>query len=313
MSKRDYYEVLGVARGADADEIKKAFRAKARQLHPDVSKDPDAGKKFAELNEAYEVLSDHEKRSKYDRLGHERYVSGIPESQVRAQDVDFGDLGSIIDAMFGRSGAAGFGGSGFGGFGGSGGRSTHHRPPPRGQDLRVGLHVSLHDVHVGATKRISVPADGSYKSIEVKIPKGISSGGKLRLRGQGLSSPVKGGEPGDLFAVIHVENDPRFTRIDHGLDLSIELPLSIAEATLGSKVEVPTIDGKVVMLTVPPATASESRFRISGHGLASADGERGDLYARVKIIPPSGAELSDALRAELLKLKELGGPAGQAR
>lgn len=307
MSKNDYYQVLGVGHGADADEIKKAFRAKARKLHPDVSKDPDAGKKFAQLNEAYEVLSDPEKRARYDRLGHDRFVSGIPETQARAQDVDYADLGSIIDAMFGRSGSASAGGfGGFGGFGAQGGtRTARHRPPPRGQDLRVGLRVSLHDVHVGATKRISVPSDGSYKSIEIKIPKGVKTGGKLRLRGQGLASPVKGGEPGDLFVVLHIEPDPRFTRIDQGLDLSIELPLSIAEATLGDKVEIPTIDNRVVTLTIPPATPSESRFRISGHGLDGGSGTRGDLYARVKIIPPSGAQLSEALRAELTRMKEL--------
>lgn len=305
MSKRDYYEVIGAPRGADADEIKKAFRAKARQLHPDVSQDPDAGKKFSELNEAYEVLSDPDKRAKYDRLGHDRFVSGIPETQARAQDVDFGDLGSIIDAMFGRSG-----GAGFGGFGGAGARASRHRPPPKGQDLRVGLHVGLREVHEGATKRISVPSEGGYKSIEVKVPKGVRSGGKLRLKGQGLASPVKGGPAGDLFVVLHIEKDPRFTRIDDGLDLSVELPLSIAEATLGAKVEVPTIDGRVVTLTVPPATASESRFRLSGQGLASASGERGDLYAKVRIVPPSGAELSEALRAELGKMLGEGAPRG---
>ena len=111
---QSYYDILGVARDADGDSIKSAFRAKARKLHPDVSDDPDAGKKFSELNEAYEVLSDPEKKAKYDRLGHERFVSGMSDQHVRAQDVDFGDLGSIIDAMFG----GGMGG-GFGGFGGA--------------------------------------------------------------------------------------------------------------------------------------------------------------------------------------------------
>ncbi len=305
MSQSDYYQVLGVPKGADADEIKQAFRNQARKLHPDVSDDPNAGKKFSELNEAYEVLSDPEKRAKYDQLGHEQFVSGRPAGYASAQDIDFGDLGSIIDAMFGGARAGG----GFGGFSADFGGRAHARPrrPRRGQDIRVGLRVSLSDVHQGAKKLISVPSSNGYKSIEVKIPKGIKSGGKLRLRGQGMPSPMsdQGGEPGDLFVVIHVEQDPRFTRIDDGLDLSVDLPLSIAEATLGDKVEVPTIDGKVVTLTIPPGTASESRFRIGGHGLASADGKRGDLYAKVRIVPPSGAQLTDTLRDALVELKKL--------
>jgi DnaJ-class molecular chaperone len=301
MSTQDYYQVLGVAKSADADAIKQAFRAQARKLHPDVSDDPDAGKKFSQLNEAYEVLSDPEKRAKYDQLGHERYVSGQPADHMNAQDIDFGDLGSIIDAMFGGSGrnSGGF----RGGFGARQPRS--HRPPPKGQDLRVSLRVSLSDVHHAASKRISVPGDEGYKSIEVKIPQGIKTGGKLRLKGQGLASPTRAGKPGDLFVMIHIEKDPRFARLDEGLDLQIELPLSIAEATLGAKVEVPTIDNKVVTLTIPPATVSESRFRIGGHGLASPSGDRGDLYAKVKIVPPSGAQLTDALKEALEELKQL--------
>jgi len=301
MGARDYYRLLEVEKNADDEAIKKAFRAKARQLHPDVSQDPDAGKKFSELNEAYEVLSDAQKRSKYDRLGHDRYVSGMPEEHVRAQDVDFGDLGSIIDAMFGGGGSRS---GGFGGFGAQGGSARTHqrRAPVKGKDLRLGLRVSLHDVHMGATKTISVPRGDGYRSIEVKVPKGVKTGAKLRLQGQGLISPMQGGRMGDLFVSIQVERDDRFQRVDEGLDLVVDLPLSIAEATLGAKVDVPTIEGRVVTLTVPESTVSESRFRIGGHGLDSADGKRGDLYAKVRIVPPSGAEISDSLRSELEKL-----------
>lgn len=303
MATTDYYQVIGVARNADADQIKQAFRGKARKLHPDVSDDPDAGKKFSELNEAYEVLSDSEKRAKYDRLGHEQFVSGRPAGYASAQDMDYGDLGSIIDAMFGGSAR----GRAPGGFGGGFGGRQHARPqrPRKGQDLHVGLRVSLRDVHQGVNKVISVPSGEAYKSIEVKVPRAVKPGGKLRLRGQGLSSPMAGGEPGDLFVKIHIEPDPQFSRIDDGLDLMLELPLSIAEATLGGKVEVPTIDGKVVMLTVPPATASESRFRIGGHGLASVSDKRGDMFVKVRIVPPSGAELTETLRDALGEMKKL--------
>lgn len=302
MTTTDFYSVLDVSKGADADQIKQAFRNKARKLHPDVSDDPDAGKKFSQLNEAYEVLSDPEKRAKYDRLGHEQFVSGRPAGYTSAQDMDYGDIGSIIDAMFGGV-SQGRSGGFSGGFGGR--AHARPRPPRRGQDLHVGLRVTLLDVHQGVSKLISVPSGDGYKSIEVKVPKGVKPGGKLRLRGQGMASPMQGGDPGDLFVKIHIEQDPQFNRIDDGLDLELELPLSIAEATLGGKVEVPTIDGKVVMLTIPPTTASESRFRIGGHGLASPSDKRGDLYAKVRIVPPSGAELTDTLREALDEMKKL--------
>ena len=302
MTTTDYYQVIGVNQGADADQIKQAFRAKARKLHPDVSDDPDAGKKFSQLNEAYEVLSDTDKRAKYDRLGHDQFVSGRPAGYASAQDMDFGDLGSIIDSMFGGSGrsSSGFGGSGFGGR-----AHARPRPPVKGQDLRVGLRVSLLDVHQGTSKLISVPSGDGYKSIEVKVPKAIKPEGKLRVRGQGMPSPAPGGQPGDIFVQIHIERDPQFDRVDESLDLTTPLPLSIAEATLGAKVEVSTIEGKVVMLTIPPATASESRFRIPGLGLNSQSDQRGDLYAKVRIIPPSGAQLTDSLRDALSDMKHI--------
>jgi curved DNA-binding protein len=304
MSTPDYYQVLGVSRSADSEEIKQAFRAQARKLHPDVSDDPDAGKKFSQLNEAYEVLSDNDKKSKYDRVGHEQYVSGRPAGYAQAQDVDYGDLGSIIDAMFGGGqGRRGQSTGGFGGFGSGFGPKRAAKPRQvRGQDIRIALRVSLSDVHNGSTKQISVPSDGTYKTIDVKVPMGMKPGGKLRLKGQGAPSPTPGGEAGDLFVVIHIDEDPRFKRVDEGLDLQIELPLNIAEATLGSKVEVPTIGGKVVMLTVPPSTASGSRFRVHSQGLSSATSKPGDLFVKVKIVPPSGAELSDSLRAALGEL-----------
>ncbi len=306
MSNQDYYQVLGVSKNADADQIKQAFRNKARKLHPDVSDDPDAGKKFSALNEAYEVLSDAEKKAKYDQLGHQQYVSGQPAGFGGSQHVDFGDLGSIIDSMFGGSrGGAGPRSGGFGGgFGGPHARARQPQRPPRGQDVRVSLNVSLREVHAGGSKVISVPSGDGYKSLDVKIPKGVKSGGKLRLKGQGHPSPAPSGQPGDLFVVIHVQRDPQFERIEDGLDLAVELPLSIAEATLGGKIDVPTIEGKIVTLSVPPATPSESKFRIGGHGLASAAGTRGDLYAKVRIVPPSGAELTDTLREALESMND---------
>lgn len=290
---QSYYEILGVARDADAESIKSAFRAKARKLHPDVSDDPDAGKKFSALNEAYEVLSDQEKRSRYDRLGHERFVSGMSDQHVRAQDVDFGDLGSIIDSMFG----GGMGG-GFGGFGGSPGGS-HRRAPMKGKDLHLGLRVNLQDIHLGATKTISVPRGDGYTSIEVQVPRGVKHGGKLRLKGQGFPSPMQGGRAGDLFVQVQLDPGGAYSRVDDTLDVLTEVPLSIAEATLGAKVDVRTLDERVVTLTIPEGTASGSKFRVRGHGLQDGSGTRGDLYVIVRIVPPSGSDISEALREAL--------------
>ncbi|MGV6814843.1 MAG: DnaJ C-terminal domain-containing protein [Phycisphaerales bacterium] len=307
MANQDYYAEIGVSKTADADQIKQAFRAKARKLHPDVSDDPDAGTKFAQLNEAYEVLSDPEKRAKYDRLGHEQFVSGRPEGYASAQEVDFGDLGSIIDAMFGgRSGGRGGGFSG-GGFGGGFGQrgQPRSRPPRRGNDLKIGLRVTLRDIHQGAKKLISVPKGDGYQSIEVTVPKGLKPEGKLRLRGQGMTSPDQGGTPGDLIIQMHIEKDPVFTRIDDGFDLQVDLPISIAEATLGGKVDVQTIDQKSITLTIPEGTASGTKMRIPGHGLSTADGKRGDLFVNIRIVPPSGAQITDTLRQALTELKSL--------
>ncbi len=307
MPSNDYYQEIGVSKNADADQIKQAFRAKARKLHPDVSDDPEAGTKFSKLNEAYEVLSDPEKKAKYDRLGHQQFVSGRPAGYTSAQDMDFGDLGSIIDAMFGGNRAGGSRATSRGGRGFSGGFG--HQPqrarPQRGQDLKIGLRVSLHDIHTGATKLISVPKNGSYQSIEVKVPKALKPEGKLRLRGQGMASPTPSGQPGDLIIQMHIEKDPMFTRINDGLDLQVELPISIAEATLGGKIDVQTIDKQSIALSIPPATASESKMRIPKHGLAGPDGTRGDLFVKVRIVPPSGAQISETLREALVELKAL--------
>ncbi len=299
---QSYYDTLGVSRDADADAIKSAFRGKARKLHPDVSDDPDAGRKFSELNEAYEVLSDPEKKAKYDQLGHERFVSGMSGQHVRAQDVDFGDLGSIIDAMFG-------GGMG-GGFSGFGGQRTATRGGPRaatmkGRDMQLGLRVSLKDIHVGATKTMHVPKGDRYPSIDVHLPKGVKDGGKLRLKGQGFESPVSGGQAGDLYVTVQIDHTGLHQRIDDSLDLTMDLPLSIAEATLGAKVDVRTIDDRVVELKIPEGTVSESRFRIRGHGLNGTNGSRGDLFVKVKIIPPSGVDITDALRDALADIPKL--------
>ena len=297
-------------KNADPDQIKQAFRAKARKLHPDVSDDPDAGTKFSQLNEAYEVLSDPEKRAKYDRLGHQQFVSGRPAGYASAQDMDYGDLGSIIDAMFGGSRAGPRGGRGFsGGFG--------HQPqrarPRKGQDLKIGLRVSLRDIHTGATKLISGPKRRLIQINRSQSAQSAQARRKTRrLRGQGMASPTPGGQPGDIIIQMHIEKDPDFIRLDDGLDLQIELPISIAEATLGGKVDVRTIDQQSITLTIPPSTASESKMRIPKHGLADADGTRGDLFVKIRIVPPSGAEISESLREALIELKELSAGAPKA-
>lgn len=171
--------------------------------------------------------------------------------------------------------------------------------------MQLGLRVSLQDVHVGATKTIHVPKGNRYPSIDVHVPKGVKNGGKLRLKGQGFESPVPGGQAGDLYVTVHIDQTGACRRIDDSLDLTMDVPLSIAEATLGARVDVRTIDDKVVELRVPEGTVSESRFRIRGHGLNGPNGARGDLFVKVRIVPPSGADITDALRDALEDIPKL--------
>jgi len=312
MAKPDYYQVLGVARTATADEIRKAYRKLARQFHPDVNKSADASKKFNEVQEAYDILSDEPKRKMYDQVGHADFRpqgagGGAPHytwSNVGGggarNEVDSEDLGSMFEAFFGGRGGN-FGGGGMGGMGGGRGRAGR-RPgratsPAESPPVETQLDVAFMTAVKGGTERLRIDAGGKVSTIDVTIPKGIADGGRLRVKG--------GGGIGDVILKVRIGEHPLFRRTEsrgvggaQGLDLYLDLPLTIAEATLGATVPVPTLDG-TLELTVPPGTASGRKLRLRGRGIEDAKGVKGDLYAIAKIAPPDGRSLTPEEAAAL--------------
>ena len=313
---RDYYSVLGVGRSATPDEIKKAHRRLARELHPDINKSPDAAEKFAELQRAYEVLSDPEKRKTYDRFGHAGVdanvgggaASGWPGGagpgrgtytwsniggRPRAGHAgvsDF-DVGSIFEEVFG-----GRAGAGPGGFGGFGAQAQQRSRPARGRDITRPIDVDFMTAIEGGAESLRIRRGGSMQSIDVKIPRGAKDGTRLRVRGAGMPSEGNG-SPGDLLLTLKIKPHPIFRR-ESDRDLAVDLPLTIVEATLGAKVRVPTLKGHAE-LTIPPGTPSGQRLRLRGQGV-HADGKPGDLYVVAKIVAPENLSAADRERLAAL-------------
>lgn len=313
MAQRDYYEVLGVGRTATADEIKRAHRKLALKHHPDRNKNnKEAEEKFKEIQEAYDVLSDTTKRQNYDQFGHAGVGSaasgqgnGDPfEAFRRAQqgrgggpsgwraspgvtveDFDFGagggDFSEVFEQMFG---------------GGRGGRSRGRAraEPPRGADIEHPVTLTFEQAARGTDITLKMDRDGKVETIDVKIPPGVKEGSRVRIKGRGQHT---GGEPGDLFIITNVLPHRYFRR--EGLDVQLDLPVSLYEALLGAKIEVPTLD-KPVTLTIPPGTSSGAKLRIKGHGIERA-GEKGDQLVIVKVIVPK--TLDDEGRSLVKKLE----------
>jgi curved DNA-binding protein len=273
---RDYYEVLGVPRTASADEIKRAYRQLARKHHPDLqpaSERARAAERFKKINEANEVLSDTDKRAKYDALG-ANWKSGMdftpPPGAPRGATAttsewsDAGDFSDFFASIFGRP-STGTGRSGF-------------RMPIAGHDVEGELPLTLDDVLHGGQRRITL--DG--RSLDVTIPRGIRDGTTLRLAGQG-GSGVNGGPAGDVYLRVRLRPHPRYRAV--GDDLEMDLPLWPWQAVLGDDVRTETPDGPIT-LTVPPGTQSSARLRLRERGLPRGDG-RGDLYAVARVIVPT--------------------------
>jgi DnaJ-class molecular chaperone len=304
MAKRDYYEVLGVTKSATAEEIRRVYRKLARQFHPDVNKAADAQKKFTEVQEAYDVLSDAAKKKSYDQFGHAAEMRGAPGggggsggphyswSQTGGGQVDMEDLGSMFDAFFG----------GMGGRPGST-RSARGRKERAGRDqdveaavtTEVELSITFMTAVRGGKESLRMEQGGKVKTIEVSIPKGVADGAKLR---------VKGAADSEVILKVRVGDHPFFRRTEvkglgsPDLDLYLDLPLSLAEATLGATVPVPTLEGKVE-LTIPAGTPSGRKLRLKGRGIEDAQGRKGDLYVITRIVPPTGelsSDEADALR-----------------
>lgn len=303
---RDFYEVLRVGRTATDDEVRRAHRKLAKQFHPDRNKAPEAATRFAEIQEAYEVLSDSARRTRYDQFGHSG-VSGAggapsgtgqgggPWQNVSHEDLEemLGGLGGIGD-FFRGSGPAG---------------ST--RPRTRGPVSRTGESISLDIVvdfltaALGGVRNVSLQdASGKAVSIDVKIPAGVPSGGTVRLAGKGHPG-TGGGAAGDLLLHVTAAPHPWFTR--DGLDIAVELPITIAEAALGASVEVPLLKGTISM-KVPPGTSSGKRLRVAGRGIAPTMGPPGDFYAVIQVVAPSALSESDASA-----LREIGTRLGDPR
>lgn len=295
---RDPYAILGVKRGASADEIKKAFRGLAKKHHPDANKDPASGKLFKEVTAAYDLLSDPEKRKAFDRG--EIDASGQPTMAGMARGGGHGrgghaqgpfgfefDVNDLRGGGTGRMGADDIFSELFGGLSGRG-----RGGKARGADVAVAVSVSLEDVAQGATKRIALP---SGKTLDVKIPAGVESGRQIRLKGQG--EPGAGGGPaGDALVEIAVKPHPQFVR--DGRDIRLELPVTLGEAALGAKVTAPTLHGPVT-LSVPAGSNGGSTLRLKGKGLPGPAGEAaGDQYVALKVMLP---EKPDAALLDFLK------------
>ena len=290
---RDYYETLGVSKTATSDELKSAFRKLARKYHPDTATDKkNAEEKFKELNEAYEVLSDPEKRKKYDELGPNWQQGGFPPppggTGGRQQGFPGGFESGGTDFHFGGTGYSDFFEQMFGARRGrSRGFSDfdfEEATPMRGQDVEADLLATLEEALNGSTRQISFRRgdSGKVQTYTVKIPKGVHQGQRIRLAGQGGAGGARG-EAGDLFLRIKFERHPDF-EVD-GSDLIYELELPVHQLVLGCDAEVPTLDGRA-RFPIPPGTQSGRKFRFAGRGLPKAQGERGDLYAAVSAVLP---------------------------
>ncbi len=327
----DYYEILGVSKGADQEEIKKAFRKLARKYHPDLNPgDKASEQKFKEINEAYSVLGDPKKKEEYDRFGRAPFEAGGPwYEEVRTpryEDIfEFG-MGDIFGDIFGRGATAG-------------------EARAKGEDILTGITVSLEEAFAGTQKTITINREASCQSchgsgaeasetcnkckgtgmvqasrgffrmqqtcpecggrgkkitkackacggrgrtvstesVKVKIPAGVDNGSRMRVKGMG-NAGSSGGPPGDLYIEITLKSHPIFKREDS--DLYVEVPLTFGEATLGAKIEVPTIDGSAVM-TIPPGTQGGQKFKLTGKGFPSPKtGIRGNQYVNIKIAVP---------------------------
>jgi curved DNA-binding protein len=285
---KDYYQILGVGRGASEQEIKQAYRKLARKYHPDINPgDKQAEARFKEINEAYEVLSDKEKREKYDRFGSDwrRYEQGGPGA-------DFGgaDFADIFETLFG-SGARGRTGGGF-------------NVRMDGQDVDQPVEISLEEAFAGTqrTLQFSNP-NGSPRTITVKIPAGADSGTRVRVPGEGAPG-LNGGARGDLYLVVRVTPSARFER--KGDDLYVKVDAGIYTMLLGGQVQVPTPSGKTINLTIPEQTQNGRTFRLSGQGMPALRAERrGDLYATIQAqLPTSLTPRERELFEELRALKE---------
>jgi curved DNA-binding protein len=295
---KNYYQVLGIAKNASEKEIKQAFRKLARKHHPDVNPgDRGAEQKFKEINEAHEVLSDPEKRRKYDQLGanwkqYEQYARGPSPGGFGGFRVDFEGPGGggggfsdffktffgggiDLEGLFGQAGAGSY-------RGGRGERSARGfgATPERPRDVSAVVEVSLEEAHQGATRRLSL--EGGPDSFEVRIPAGVKEGSKIRVPGKGESSLGSGA--GDLYLEVKIKPHPLYRR--EGDDLYVDVPVTFAEAALGAEIEVPTLSGRA-RIRIPAGSQTGRLMRLKGKGMPRLKAEEpGDLFAKLLVVVP---------------------------
>lgn len=341
---KDYYAILGVDRKAGDKEIKSAFRKLARKHHPDVAKGKGAGERFQEINEAYEVLSDPEKRRRYDTLGPDwqRYAQAPPPgAQGPGFHVEYGDAGDFSDffrTIFGdftgprgpRAGRTRVDLEDLLGGGFEGGR----RGRGRGQDVQASVEISLEEAFAGTRRSLALETEepcpacrgagnvggtpcaqchGSgwqrgRHEVDVRIPAGVKSGQRVRVSGEGAAGAAG---RGDLYLVVNVATHPQFER--KGEDLRVSVPITPPEAALGATIEVPTLRGRVSM-KIPPATSSGRTFRLPGYGMPRVrGGGAGDQYVTVRIVMPTELTADERALYERLRALRTDSPRGYAQ
>lgn len=277
---RDYYDILGVNRSADEKEIKQAYRKLAKQYHPDTNPDnPGAADKFKEINEAYEVLSDSDKRAQYDRFGPNfrqyQNMGGNPYGGGAGFDPSDNPFGDLFESLFNNSGGRGRRGSG--------GVRFDYGPfntDMNGRDIEHTVTITLHEAYQGTTRLITKEG----RRVSVNIPAGAATGTKVRLAGEG--TPGQGtGRPGDLYLIVDVQSDGQFER--DGDDLYVDVPVDAFTAMLGGSVEVPTME-RPLKVKIPAGTQSGRKLRLTGKGMPNLKDKSkiGDLYARIQLTVP---------------------------
>lgn len=306
MQYKDYYQILGVNRDASEEVIRKAYRRLARKYHPDVSKESGAEERFKEVSEAYEVLRDKEKRAAYDQLGRNWQAGqefrpppgwqGRGSSGTHADGFSSRDFSDFFESLFGGTG----GRSGFAGRGGMGGRSGF---ASTGQDQTVALEITLEEAYQGGQRTLQLQAPernasgqvvNRTRTLNVKIPAGVTNGQKIRLAGQG-SSGMGGGPSGDLYLEVSIK--PHHLYKLRGRDISVELPLAPWEAALGGKIDVPTLGGTVT-LNIPANAENGQKLRLRGRGLPGKP--PGDQLAVLRIVnPPADTDAARELFAHM--------------
>jgi curved DNA-binding protein len=290
MNSKDYYQVLGVQKDASSEEIKKAYRKLAVKYHPDKNQgNKEAEEKFKEINEAYAVLSDPQKKSQYDQFGstgfHQRYSQ---EDIFRGFDVGdiFKDMGFGTDDIFSRI------------FGGGFQQGAGYRPrKQRGRDFNMELPLTFREAVAGGEKRVAYLRDGVKEEISVKIPQGIENDARLRIKGKGEKG-FNNGPPGDLYLTVKVGEDAMFTR--EGNDIVVELAISLTEASLGTSREIPTLEGSK-RIKIPAGIQPGTKIRLKGFGVAPMGrAAKGDLFVKIGVkVPEHLSEAQKKLMEEL--------------